>query len=94
MRAKESLPVERGFASRLYADENDFRVIGYYFQSKIADAVRRNAIRPENERIPEKGILGAAKHLEQPSLSEGFDELWYVEIGMDGFIAKEWNDAL
>jgi predicted kinase len=78
----------------MLAKDNDFRVIGYYFQSKVTDAIRRNAVRPENERIPEKGIYGAAKVLEQPSFIEGFDELWYVELGMGGFVVKAWDDAL
>ena len=43
-----------------------FRVVGYYFQSRVQDAIQRNAQRPETEHIPEAGIYGAAGRLELP----------------------------
>src|SRR5690349_16230612 len=43
----------------LPAKENRFRVVVYYFQSNIADALQRNALRPDQERVPEKGIRAA-----------------------------------
>ncbi len=36
-----------------------FRVIGYYFQSEIAECLRRNAQRPLAERVPDAGVRGA-----------------------------------
>lgn len=62
----------------------NFKVVGYYFQSKVDDAQRRNAIRDEKERVPEKGILGTYASLQLPTVDEGFDELYYVAIGEDG----------
>ena len=42
-----------------------------------------------------KGILGAHRKLELPRLDEGFDRLFYVEIGDDGqFLVKEWSDEV
>ena len=71
-----------------------FRVMGYYFPSRVQDALRRNWTRPGGERVPVPGILRTAKVLEVPALDEGFDELYYVSIGETGkFIIREWADA-
>ena len=72
-----------------------FRILGFYFESKLAGALARNALRPDGERIPEIGILGASGRLERPRRAEGFDELSYVRIGADGrFVIEEWHDEV
>ena len=72
-----------------------FRVIGFYFQSRISDALARNALRSGDARIPDAGILGCAKRMEMPDLNEGFDELFYVTtLPEGGFQIQEWNDGL
>lgn len=76
------------------AEENSFRIIGYYFQSKASEALTRNRTRPPAEQVPERGIFGVAGQLELPTYDEGFDELWYVRIGDEGFVVEAWNDAL
>jgi predicted kinase len=69
-----------------------FRIVGYYFQSRIDDAIRRNANRPEAERIPAKGIWAAYRRLQLPSLDEGFDALYYVQIREpQDFVVQEWT---
>ena len=57
-----------------------FHVIGYYFETTLDDALRRNAQRPGKARIPEKGIRGVYNRLILPSLEEGFDELYKVGL--------------
>jgi predicted kinase len=52
-----------------------FRVIGYYFQTTLGDALRRNKERTGKAVIPAAGVAGTLKRLEPPTLSEGFDEL-------------------
>ncbi len=70
-----------------------FRVIGYYFQSRVEECKRRNEQRPTAQRVPLKGILGTAGRMELPSVSEGFDELHYVRIDDNGgFVIEEWRD--
>ena len=70
-----------------------FRVIGYYFQSRVEDCQRRNEQRPPEQRIPLKGLLGTAGRMELPSLDEGFDELHYVRIDDNGgFVIEGWRD--
>ncbi len=71
-----------------------FKVKGYYFQSKVDEAIERNNNRAGKAHVPEKGIRGSYKKLEIPDYSEGFDELFYVEIGSDGFIIKDWQDEV
>ena len=75
------------------AKEAGFRVVGYYFRSRVEECMRRNEQRPENRRVPLKGILGTAGRMELPSLDEGFDELHYVWIDETcGFVVEGWRD--
>ena len=72
-----------------------FRVVGYYFQSRIEDCTDRNERRPPGEVIPVRGLLGTYSKLEMPSRAEGFDELSYVRIHVDGhFVVEEWDDEV
>ena len=70
-----------------------FQVVGYYFRSSLPDALRRNSLRPENERVPEKGIIGTYKRLQLPGPAEGFDALYYVTVDefTKGFTLEEWQ---
>lgn len=76
------------------AKENKYKVIGYYFQSKIEDSIDRNNARIGKEKIPEIGIKGTFNKLEIPSVNEGFDELYYVEIKDDKFVIKDWQNEI
>jgi predicted kinase len=71
-----------------------FSVVGYYFRSSVEECLRRNAERQESERVPEVAIRSAASRLEQPTLAEGFDRLWYVRIENGRFVTEEWDDAV
>ncbi len=77
------------------AKQAGFRVIGYYFQSKIEDCQLRNAQRPLKQQVPLPAILGAAGRLQLPSKDEGFDELYYVRIDeANRFVVEEWKDEV
>jgi predicted kinase len=65
-----------------------FRVIGYFFETTLADALRRNAQRSGSTRIPAAGIGGALKRLERPNPREGFDELYLVTIDEAGTFSE------
>jgi predicted kinase len=70
-----------------------FEVIGYYFALKIADVLQRNEQRMGSQRIPQGGVMRTYKRMQIPSLSEGFDRLYYVRIEVPGsFIVEEWQD--
>ena len=72
-----------------------FRIVGYYFESRLADCLARNDRREPRERVPAKAIGGTARKLQLPSLAEGFDALHYVRIAADGgFRVEEWADAV
>lgn len=74
---------------------NKFTPIAYYFQSKIEDAIRRNASRDSKEYVPEIGIRGTYTKLEMPSLQEGFKELFYVSMDEKGQLkAESWNHEI
>ena len=70
----------------LPAREAGFKIIGYFFEAAVADAVRRNKERPEQDRVPNVAIYTANKRMEMPSWDEGFDELLSVRlIETEGF---------
>lgn len=69
-----------------------FRVAGYYFESKVAEAMQRNRLRPENERVPDIAIAGSSNRLQLPMIDEGFDELFFVSLAADNqFKVEEWR---
>ncbi len=76
------------------AKDFHFKVVGYYFQSKIEDSINRNNQRQGKEKIPERGLRGAFSQLEIPSFDEGFDELFYVRIENNKFVIEEWKDEI
>ena len=71
-----------------------YEVIGYYFQSDLATAIRRNKQRKGKEKIPEVGIRSTFKKMELPKLKEGFDKLYEVKIVEDNFVVKNWNNEV
>ena len=72
-----------------------FRVAGYYFASKLHDAMKRNAARVPECRVPDVGLLGTHAKLQLPALSEGFDALHYVQIaGNNEFRVEEWKNEI
>ena len=73
-----------------------FQVRGYYFQSRLQEAMERNRQRSGLARIPDKGVLATHRRLEIPSLSEGFERLFYVSIDpiSNNFLIGEWQDEV
>ncbi len=74
------------------ARQAGFEVTGYYFQSRLTDALQRNQQRSGKAIIPEKGVLAKYRAIQRPSFAEGFDRLFYVFIDSRGrFHVDEWN---
>ena len=72
-----------------------FQVIGYYFSSVVADALKRNAARSGDSRVPDVAIFGTAARLELPRRDEGFDQLHFVRISDNNqFIVEDWKDEV
>jgi predicted kinase len=76
------------------AKKHHFKVVGYYFQSKVKAALERNRLRTGKEFVPEVGIKGTAARLEFPRLEDGYDELYYVEIVDNQFLIQKWSDEI
>ena len=70
-----------------------FRVVGYYFDSEIRDALVRNELRQGNQRVPERGLVGTFTRLQVPTRAEGFDALFRVRIAPEPnqFWIEEWR---
>ncbi len=76
------------------AKEAGFKVVGYYFDSRLGEALKRNEMRPGAKRIPVKGIGGTLKRLEPPSLKEGFVVLYRVRIEDGDFVVEPWLEEV
>lgn len=72
------------------AKEYGYQVIGIFFQSIVRDCVNRNNAR--NNNVPSKAIAHTSNKLQIPSYLEGFDELYFVRIGNDGFEISKWEE--
>ncbi len=60
-----------------------FQVHAYFFDLPVRTAIGRNNHRKDKAAIPVPAILRTAKHLETPSLDEGFDEIRTVKLDSD-----------
>jgi predicted kinase len=70
------------------------RVVGYYFESKVADCLARNRARSGKARVPDVALFATAKRLAPPSPAEGFDALYHVRLaGPDRFEVSDWPAA-
>jgi len=73
------------------AKQAGFQVIGYYFQSKLTEALARNNQRSGKACIPAKGVYATFAKLQIPNYTEGFDLLYYVTLKDNSFAIKEWS---
>ena len=66
-----------------------FKVVGYFFPATTREAIGRNAKRTGAAKIPVVGILGTYNRLEEPTLAEGFDELFIARMNEKGEFSVE-----
>ena len=67
-----------------------FRVIAYFFDVPLRDAMHRNNQRKVRQKIPPVAVAGTHKKLEPPHKSEGFDQIFTVQVTETaGFVIKE-----
>lgn len=62
-----------------------YRVIGYFFEPDPRGCAMRNKNRAR--QIPPAGLFGTLKRLERPTLAEGFDMLYRVDLLESGAFA-------
>jgi predicted kinase len=60
-----------------------YRVVGYFLESSLKDAMRRNGQRAGKAKVPVPAIAGALKRLEPMRKDEGFDQIFRVR-NLDG----------
>jgi predicted kinase len=66
-----------------------FRVVGYFFDAPIDEAIARNEARPKDERIPKVGLYATHARLQPPKPEEGFEELFRVRLIVPrGFVVE------
>jgi len=66
--------------------EAGYRAVAYWLDARPDEAIARNGGRSGRRRIPLAAILGTYKRLEIPHPTEGFAEVWRVEVTPDGFV--------
>ena len=62
------------------ARANGADVVGYFFRTEAADALRRNRAREGPQRVPDVAIFATRKKLQPPTYEEGFDRLFDVTL--------------
>lgn len=72
------------------AKEYGYHVIGIFFQSRIKDCVKRNEER--GSKVPSKAIVCTSNKLQMPSITEGFDELFFARIDNNDFDISTWRE--
>ncbi|GGJ41775.1 AAA family ATPase [Deinococcus roseus] len=72
------------------AKTREAKVIGYYFQSRLQDCLERNQNR--DRQVPALGLYATFKKLQLPSLEEGFEALFYVELAEGTFVVSPWEE--
>src|SRR5947207_3263749 len=50
-----------------------FRVVAYFFDTPLKDAIRRNNQRAGKQKVPVPALAGTFRKLQPPTLQEGFD---------------------
>jgi predicted kinase len=55
------------------------RVLAYFFETAVMDAIARNRLREGRARVPDAVIYVAARRVVLPSTAEGFDEVRIVQ---------------
>jgi len=72
--------ITRAFGARLTA---------YYFSAPIQDCLVRNRQRTEKSLVPDAAIFITQKRLQPPTLAEGFDQIWQVNVDLNGSVSLE-----
>ena len=65
-----------------------FRVVAYFFESSLREALGRNGKRQGRQRVPAPAVVSTFRKLEVPSAEEGFDALYVAALSRDGFSVR------
>jgi predicted kinase len=73
---------------------NRYEVIGYYFESTLAECIQRNENRTGKDRINKAGVIAKYTLLQPPTFDEGFDMLYVVKTDDDQFMIKPLTNEI
>jgi len=62
------------------ARQRGFRVIAYFFDVDLRDAMKRNQQRPGAKNIPAVGVTATFRKLEPPTMAEAFNQIFTVHV--------------
>ena len=69
-------------------------VVGYYFESSLADCLERNRGREGKARVPDVALHVTRRRLVPPTPGEGFDRLYFVRLLGEGrFDVRDWKEG-
>lgn len=74
------------------AKRNRYKIYGYQFESKPDDCKLRNSRRNGRKRVPDVAIDVIHSNLQDPTIDEGFDNIYFVRISNEIFIVEEIKD--
>jgi predicted kinase len=82
------LPADRARYIGLARDAG-FRVVAYFFDTTLRDAIQWNNQRAGKQKIPVPAIASAFRKLQVPRPEEGFDDVYSVTTAPeDGFVVN------
>lgn len=98
LEAKQSFVVDNTNLTRevraVYLNQinrNDFDTICYYFVPDILLSTQRNSSRGKNY-VPNVALISTLNKTEEPSLSEGFDRIYYIDSHTHRIIKEVLKD--
>jgi len=66
------------------AREAGFRVVAYFLDSTLREAIQRNNKRAGKQKVPVPAVAGTFRKLQPPTLEEGFDVIYRVTASAGG----------
>jgi len=75
------------------ARKRGFSVTGYFLRSRVHECINRNSKREGKAKVPVSVITSRYNKLQTPSLTEGFDRLYYVSIINGEFVVEEYKEG-
>lgn len=69
-----------------------FRVIAYFFETTLADAMRRNNQRSGKHKVPAIALAATLRKLQPPRWEEGFDEIYTVMLSHENVFEVKSRD--
>lgn len=73
---------------------HNYKIIGYYFKMNVPRSIKWNQLREPAQIVPKAAIYTMSKKIELPSLSEGYNELYYIDYKYNKLIVEHWGNKI